>query len=581
MLLSNESLQNSAFVSLLHNIRPCLYTHASRLCGLFVVAVYTGTREYRGVVPSVSCNHICRFIRGGNGEVGPMGPPGPPGVANDGNRTLRYPTIIGGSLEDVVITNPTFVGFVITNGTRGPPGADSTVPGPQGPVGPIGPAGGPMGPPGANSTVPGPPSNLVRSGYTTVTPSDNGYASAAITFSAAFSVPPNVVVSSSDGVATVTSSDTTGFTFALRNQVDVGATISTIDARANVAYASSCMVNGNPAVAYCDATTRRLMYVRATTPSGSAWGVPIMIAQATNATGLFAKLLIVNGNPAVFYGEGVLLSTVGRYQRASDVNGVTWSAEVAFPSAGSAVGHVSPLMVNGVPAAAYAQGTSGSTSGLRYSYAASGGFSTVAFTTSGQVKGVSLCLVVGYPAIAYADGTSLKYIRSGDAQGTAWSTLRTLDAYAMNPSMTLVNGRPAIAFEHSLTNRLRYIRSSDEFGTSWPVPATIDASPVFGAFASLQLVGGRPAIAYVSYLSGSFPGFKYVRATDIDGVNMGDIGNGSPIHTFDAETPSLAYSSLLLTASGPAVVYVSATELKFAALTRTAKVSYLASIESL
>ncbi|MBV6500212.1 MAG: hypothetical protein CJBNEKGG_02682 [Prosthecobacter sp.] len=90
---------------------------------------------------------------------------------------------------------------------------------------------------------------------------------------------------------------------------------------------SAVVVSGYPAVAYYDATTQDLKFVRALDARGTAWGVPVTVA-SRGVTGRHPSLSIINGNPAVtFYDEtaGMLL-----YSRCNDAQGVSWGTPVAL-----------------------------------------------------------------------------------------------------------------------------------------------------------------------------------------------------------------------------------------------------------
>ncbi len=97
---------------------------------------------------------------------------------------------------------------------------------------------------------------------------------------------------------------------------------------------SSTVVSGYPAVAYYDATSQDLKYVRALDARGAAWGIPVTVA-SRGVTGRHPSLSIINGNPAItFYDEtaGQLL-----YTRSNDAQGVVWGAPVTLLGASAQV----------------------------------------------------------------------------------------------------------------------------------------------------------------------------------------------------------------------------------------------------
>ena len=82
-------------------------------------------------------------------------------------------------------------------------------------------------------------------------------------------------------------------------------------------------------------------------------------------------------------------------------------------------------------------------------------------------------------------------------------------------SLEIVSGKPAIAYydynvRHSgVRDDLKYITAADPFGSSWGMPVTIDSVGITGGFPSLQIVNGSPAISYYDYDNSDL---KYVRA---------------------------------------------------------------------
>lgn len=87
-------------------------------------------------------------------------------------------------------------------------------------------------------------------------------------------------------------------------------------------YASLEIVNGNPGIAYYDVTNGDLRFVRANDASGTAWGTPVAVEASTNNIGQFATMVIANGNPAVAYFDAT--NSDLRFIRAYDANGTLW-----------------------------------------------------------------------------------------------------------------------------------------------------------------------------------------------------------------------------------------------------------------
>ena len=228
---------------------------------------------------------------------------------------------------------------------------------------------------------------------------------------------------------------------------------------------------------------------------------------ATGQGGLYTSLAVVNGDPAVAY-----LNPDGtphlKYARASDVSGSTW------------------------------------------------GMSLTVDATAGSGQFASLAVVNGDPAIAYYTGVSktLNYVRAGDASGATWGVTRTVDNagdVGMFASLAVVDGRPAIAYFDNSTvfsGHLKYVRALNANGTTWGAPITIDRAGDTGWYASLQVVNGKPAVAYFDLNDGGH--LRYIRATDVAGTSWGIT------HTVDSQVIGTLSARLLMIVNGnPAIAY--------------------------
>lgn len=258
--------------------------------------------------------------------------------------------------------------------------------------------------------------------------------------------------------------------------------------------ASACLVNGRPAAAYAAATTyQSLKYVRALDADGFTWASPITI-EATNQAevGSSASMCIINGNPAIAY-CGVYSSTTNRavrFVRAMDPNGDSWGAPVTV-------------------------------------------------VTSAPIPGIfalSMCEVNGAPAIAYcldSPAYDLKYVRASDANGTSWPSGITVDTTATegvgSPLITIVNGNPAIAYDHDTGRTVKkYIRASNNIGSSWGASITVSTNS--GGAPTLAIINGRPAMAFANY---------FVRASDANGDSWPVAGISHPPWDSAAGDPHL------------------------------------------
>lgn len=166
-------------------------------------------------------------------------------------------------------------------------------------------------------------------------------------------------------------------------------------------------------------------------------------------------------------------------------------------------------------------------------------------TSTDTGEDCSLAVVAGVPAIAYHDTElrRLKFIRAGDALGTgSWNApqIVTDDSLlqAVDASLAVINGNPAIAYYNWSEARLQYSRATSETGSEWLLdPVTIRDAACF--YPSLCEVDGHPAVAYRT------AGFDiwYQRAVDNSGTEWSalprDIDEGADDHW----NPSLAVIS--------------------------------------
>ncbi len=177
----------------------------------------------------------------------------------------------------------------------------------------------------------------------------------------------------------------------------------------------------------------------------------------------------------------------------------------------------------------------------------------------------SMSVVNGKPAIAYSDTVSdgLRYVQALDVNGSSWGTPVVLDSagggvfYAgQRPSLTVVNSRPAVAYQHSSGSGvlLRYVRASDADGGSWETPVVITGS-VSVQDACLAVINGRPAVSFKDTNSSHL---FYVRAADADGDAWGSM------LTADGSDTGVGSSSCLLEVNGrPAISYQRSQRLGF------------------
>ncbi|HYG51826.1 MAG TPA: T9SS type A sorting domain-containing protein, partial [Flavobacteriales bacterium] len=121
----------------------------------------------------------------------------------------------------------------------------------------------------------------------------------------------------------------------------------TLDATGNVGqHISMLLVNGNPAIAYHDYTNTDLKYVRATNADGSAWGAPVTVVSTVSNVGQFSSLCVVNNNPAIAYYNASSIDLY--YVRATDINGTAWGAPLVIDNIPlTSSGQYANLLFNG------------------------------------------------------------------------------------------------------------------------------------------------------------------------------------------------------------------------------------------
>lgn len=305
---------------------------------------------------------------------------------------------------------------------------------------------------------------------------------------------------------------------------------------------SQAIVNGNPAVAYREYNSGDLRFCRATNANGTSWGAPVVVA-STGSPGLFCGLGVVNGNPAIAYWDSANGDLC--YVRANDANGTSWGTPLTVDAEGnSGLSVRSMIIVNGNPAVCYGSDT-GTAREVRYIRAtdANGtawGSPVVLDSntaSSDTPLGGTLAIVNGYPAACYRnwdDNYCLRFIRATDANGDSWSSPITLDTEGSVGHwswLAVVNGNPAISYEHEIPNSisdLRYIRATNANGTAWGSPQTLDSVGNTGWMTSLAVVGGYPAI---SYYNGGVGDLYYIKAKDASGSSWGKGGKVESVGT--------------------------------------------------
>jgi hypothetical protein len=316
------------------------------------------------------------------------------------------------------------------------------------------------------------------------------------------------------------------------------------------------VVDGNPAIVYTTGNPDfALKYQRALDPYGLTWDTPVTVDDGQGATGgtAYPALAVVDGYPTIAYAATDGTDLYVRYVRAADDSGSSWgSPQTVITTPGNNPNLFTELaVVNGNPAIAY------TTNSLYYIRALNADGSSwpggPRNPSNGAAAGnFSMSIVDGRPAIAFEKNTagvkSLAYVRANNGSGDSWPLTPVtvvsgymgswFEVYAL--SVTAAN--PALTFYED-GQGLRYVYADDDIGSSWPSPATLDAD---GAWASIAAVDGKPAVSYVDLSDYSL---NYMRATSADGSGWG----AAALLTDDPYT--VRQTHLLVVSGNPAVTF--------------------------
>jgi len=347
---------------------------------------------------------------------------------------------------------------------------------------------------------------------------------------------------------------TFGFTLTVRRWY----VVTVADMGGTGCFPSLAVVDGRPAISYCNFSEGALMFVRAEDADGEAWGAPYTVDDEGQA-GYFSSLAVVGGTPAIAYCEYESGSL--KYVRASDAAGDSWGTPVVA-AAGAGAEYINLATAGNEPAILYYNWFAGD-----LMFALSAGGSTwnapVTVDSAGIVgKHASLAIVNGFPAATYGNypNGDLKYVRAAEESGATWEIPMVVDYrgdVGWWGSLAVVDGRPAISFCDRVAGALCYVRADDADGAAWGSPMTVDVGDT-GAHTSLAVVNGTPAIAYFAWGSGDL---KYASAADAEGSEW------NPPQTVDGNGVVGAQCRLLEVNGHPAIAYYDSTnaDLKYAA----------------
>ena len=369
----------------------------------------------------------------------------------------------------------------------------------------------------------------------------------------------SVRVTDDDGLT-----DTDSITLSISSGWSIDTEIVDITLNSKVSLASfGTGVDSRLGLAYKDAGTDDLMFIRTTDSTGYNWGSPVAV-QTTGQVGNDCTLANINGYPGITFKRA---QSKLDYIQATELDGsVWWTNSIEIDGGGGAGAFTSLAVVDGHPAAA---GIKSGQDKLRFARATSAagtswnsaidvdpaiGSETMEFTDLRTISGI--------PAILFnyeGTDTGLKYVRAVNSSGTTWGTSVTVDAPVSGgrfPSLATVSGNPAASYHANSVNELRYNRGTDSTGSSWGTPVTVDSGTNMGQWTTLEIFGGVPVIAYYDGGNGDL---KFATADDATGTTWSTV-------TIDSTGDVGRYASMALLDGKPAIAYYDAdnTALKLA-----------------
>ncbi|MCC7478404.1 PKD domain-containing protein [bacterium] len=282
------------------------------------------------------------------------------------------------------------------------------------------------------------------------------------------------------------------------------------------------------------------------------WNSP----QGDEDDGSSSSMALVAGKPAIAYMEES--NSILRYVRAVDEYGDAWTEPLTLDAGGPGINQtgIRPKLelVGMHPAVAYEVLYSSSETRLGYVRATDttgeSWESPVTVSSSVAVFEPSLAVINGRPAISYKDkdASHLHYVRANDATGDSWGSYIAVDAdgtvRGASSCLLEINGRPAISYER--TQRLGYVRALDSDGASWPDGQILDATTTSARNGTDMLImNGVPVIAYerISHL-------YFIKAIDADGSLW-----EAPVKVVDRGSRIFVWPDLAIVDNRPAIAF--------------------------
>ena len=326
-----------------------------------------------------------------------------------------------------------------------------------------------------------------------------------------------------------------------------------IDSKASIETFGDGDANARVGLAYKDAATDDLFFIRSTDDTGFNWDSPVTVL-TSGQVGNDATLREINGFPGISFRRA---ASKLDYIHATAADGSTWPATSTEADGGGGAGAFTSLVeVNGRPAISNIKAGQDK---LRYNRATNA--TGTAWGTPIDVEGglgggdeiefTDIDLVNGRPAILFnfvGGSTGLKFTRATDTDGTSFNSSVTIDvpvAGGRYPSLQVVDSNPAASYQAFETDTLRYARASDVDGGAWNAPVVVDSGADIGEWTTLDIVGGLPVIAYYEPDGGNL---KYAIGDDAQGTGFtpmyvdieGDVGRFATMTVIN-DIPVIAY----------------------------------------
>ncbi|MCC7476990.1 PKD domain-containing protein [bacterium] len=235
---------------------------------------------------------------------------------------------------------------------------------------------------------------------------------------------------------------------------------NTVDNAGN--FCSCALVAGRPAIAYHNATSGALLYVRAANSSGSgAWEASVLVDDTGN-TGLYTCLTNGATGPMIAYyrqDNGNLLVV-----NAANSTGSSWNSPIIVDSNADDVGLHASLLASGItPSIAYFNDTDNALQYVKANDILGTSWGTPVVAATGNINSIQLVRVNGYHSIFFGDnGSQTRFVRSVDFDATQWGAPVTIEGDGagalVSCSVSSFDQLPMVSYYDSVSQQLHFAR---------------------------------------------------------------------------------------------------------------------------